>query len=230
MSDSPKDYFAAARSVSLPLTLLAAVVASGVFACQNPDVIDTLLSRVQTLEVGDLKIALGERAFKLNSDLQAKQLGLDAQSRLAKLAADLGPREVDRLLHLPELAQKAQGDSFVHCEFERSTAHMRYYAAIDHGLAERALVAIVSRADLADKRASAEFGRAVECYQMELTEDGADVKSVIVSELSRLFHGGFDAAFQKGTPKRDGAKTAADRPRDKAARIRAEKSERVAER
>ncbi|MBY6240687.1 hypothetical protein [Methylosinus sp. Sm6] len=211
MTDSPQSLFSTARNATFPLTLLAAVASAGVFACANPDVVAMLLSRVQTVEVGDVKIALGDQAFKINSDLQVKQLGLEVQSKLTRLAADLGPREVDRLLHLPELDRKAQGDLYVHCEFERSTANMRYFSAVDHGLAERALVAIVPRADLAGKRETPDFGRALGCYQMELTEDGADVKSLIVSELSRVFHGGFEGDFQKAAPKRENAKTAAAR-------------------
>jgi hypothetical protein len=229
MTDSAQDILAAARSAALPLTLLAAVVAAGVFACSNPDATATLLSRVQTVQLGELKIALGEQAFKLNPDLQAKQFGADAQSKLSRLAGDLGPREVDRLLHLPELDQKNQGDLYVHCEFERSTARMRYYAAVDHGLAERALVAIVPRSDVARKsEPTPDLGRALLCYQMELTDDGYDVKSLIVSEMTRFFHGGFDADFRKGTKKRESEKAAAGGSRDKVAR--AGKGERVAAR
>ncbi|ATQ67343.1 MULTISPECIES: hypothetical protein [Methylosinus] len=229
MADSLKDAFTAAKSAFLPLTMLAAVVSAGVFVCNNPDVVGTLLARVQTVELGDLKIALGEQAFKINSALQAKHLTADAQAKLAKLAADLGPREVDRLLHLPEVEQASQGDRYLHCEFERSTAQMRYFTAVDHGLAERALVKIAPRADLATKTPpTPSLGRALTCYQMELTDDGYDVKSLIVSEMTRFFHGGFEGEFEKGAP-REGAKSAAaERPREKAAR--AGKGERVAAR
>ena len=170
------------------------------FRLRNPDVVETLLSRVQTVELGELKIALGEQAFKINPALQAKHLTADAQSKLTKLAVDLGPREVDRLLHLPEVEQASQGDRYLHCEFERSTAQMRYFSAVDHGLAERALVARSPRAPISRprrrrRRASAAPSR---CYQMELTDDGYDVKSLIVSEMTRFFHGGFDAEFEKG--------------------------------
>jgi hypothetical protein len=229
MADSLNDALTAAKGVVVPFTMLASAVSVGVFVCSNPDIVGSLLSRVQTVELGELKIALGEQAFKINPALQARHFTADAQTKLTKLAADLGPREVDRLLHLPEVELASQGDRYLHCEFERSTAQMRYFSAVDHGLAERALVKIAPRADLATKTApTPSLGRALTCYQMELTEDGYDVKSLIVSELTRFFHGGFDAEFEKGAP-REGAKSAAaERPRDKAARVG--KGERVAAR
>lgn len=189
------DALALAKSAALTFAVAAPTTAAAVFAYENPDAILMLLSKVQTVEVGDVKIAFGEKAFDLNPDLKRSRSDRVEQWKLVQRINSLGPTEVDRLLHLSEIDKKHLGDADIHCDYDNANSRMRFYAATDQALVEKALVERIARPDLTQKRRDAgdgasELGSPRNCYQMVLTKDGSDMKSVIVSEVTRLFRTG----------------------------------------
>lgn len=207
--------FALARSAALTFSIAAPTTCASIFVYKNPDALLTLLSRVQTFEVAGVKIAFGEKAFDLNPDLRRSRSGRQEQTKLVQRLAALGPNEVDRLLHLSEIDKDHIGDVDLHCDYDRATSRMRFYAATDEALVEKALVERVARPDLTRKKrdeagSASEFGAPHNCYQLVLTKDGSDMKSVIVTEVTRLFRN----AEVDDTPE----KPAAEKPKEKLSR------------
>jgi hypothetical protein len=69
------------------------------------------------------------------------------------------------------------------------------------------------RDDLAPERTHEAFGPASRCYQTILTPDGADVKSLIVSEMTRFFGRELDVSGPKGEAPAAEGKGGAERER-----------------
>jgi hypothetical protein len=206
MSELSGRLFSFAKSAVFVGVIAAPMTGAAVFACQNPNAILSLLSRVQSLEIGDVKLAFGAKAFDLNPDLKKSRSDRGDQLRLMERVAGLGPNEVDRLLHMSEIGKDRIGDIGVSCEYDDADSRMRFFAAADQALVEKALAERVSRADLTDKARAARRSPARNCYQLVLTRDGADMKSLIVSEVTRFFRdgveGAVDAAPEKPAPEK----------------------------
>lgn len=156
----------------------------------HPEAIAILLDRMQTVEVGNTKIAFGDMAFAINPDLK---LSLAQQHRVRELAKSLSRNEFDRLMHVTEYDKEHVSEDDLNCDFDKATSRMRLFAAADAGLVEKQLVERIRttrmpafRYDKNDKNA-VDIGNPSNCYQMVLTDEGRNLKSAIVSELTRAF-------------------------------------------
>ncbi|HEY5138970.1 MAG TPA: hypothetical protein VIJ25_06570 [Methylococcales bacterium] len=156
----------------------------------HPDAIPELLERTQSVEVGATKIAFGEMAFSINPDLP---LSLSERQKIHNYVKRLSPNEFDRLMHLTEYDKKHLSVDDLHCDFDKATSRMRLFSAADAGLIEKKLVERIPTTrvpfvhyDPKDKKA-VDIGNPSNCYQMVLTDDGRNLKSVLVSELTRAF-------------------------------------------
>lgn len=195
MSDFSAKLFDFLKCAALGTAIGAPTAATAVFAYTKPDAVFLLLSKVQSVEIGDVKVALGQKAFELNADLQSSKNAID-QAALVRRAGGLGPREVERLVHHVPVRQAEIGDLDVSCDYEKADARMRLFVVIDKALEEKGLVELRERSDLLDRRRHGDFGRPRACYQAIVTAAGADVKSLIVSEMTRSFHNGFDTGVE----------------------------------
>lgn len=227
MTDFAKNLFDFLKSATLATAIGAPSAAAGVFAYERPDAMLLLLSKVQSVEIGDFKVALGQKAFDINADLGESKSHDDRAALIAR-ARSLGPREVERLIHLVPLDATNMaklGPEIVKCDYDNADARTRLYAVIDKSLEEKGLIEITRRDDAIDQKTHPLYGRPSACYQAVVTAAGADVKSMIVSELTRFFTGELDVGAPPAA-----ARTASGAPKEKRAEARRDRGERVAAR
>jgi hypothetical protein len=96
-------------------------------------------------------------------------------------------------MHLTEYDKLHLSADDLHCDFDKATSRMRLFSAADAGLVEKKLVERIPTTrvpvvhyDPKDKNA-VDIGNPSNCYQMVLTDEGRNLKSVLVSELTRAF-------------------------------------------
>ena len=148
-----------------------------------------VVNRMQTAEISGVKLSFGQQAYRLNADLH-KTPGEMIQ--INETMGALNAMEIERLLHRPDYGKGALSDEDLHCEFDNATSTMRKFMAADAVLREKGLIELIDRPDLLEKvrnlsSRNKDLGEPRRCYQMALTPLGADVKSVIVTEISRVF-------------------------------------------
>lgn len=148
-----------------------------------------VMNRMQTAEISGVKLSFGQQAYRLNADLH-KSPG--EMIHINETMGSLNAMEIERLLHRPDYGKEALSDEDKHCEFDNATSTMRKFLAADAVLREKGLIEEIDRPDLLEKvrrdpKRNKDLGEPHRCYQMALTPLGADVKSVIVSEISRVF-------------------------------------------
>lgn len=242
MTDFAKNLFDFIKTATLATAIGAPSAAAGVFAYERPDAMLMLLSKVQSVEIGDFKVGLGQKAFDMNADLAATK-SFDDRADLIKRARSLGPREVERLIHMLPLDESNMdklGLRAINCDYDRADARTRLYAVIDKSLEEKKLVAIKPRNDAIDQMTHDKFGRPSACYQIVATAAGADVKSMIVSELTRYFSSELDVGAPPAAAKLIGEsaasekpatdKPASEKPKEKLTKARRDRPERIAAR
>lgn len=240
MTDIAKNLFDFLKSVALVTAIGGPSAAAGAFVYQRPDSALMLLSKVQSVEIGDFKLALGQKAFEINPDLGAKKNSTDD---LVARARNLGPREVERLIHLLPLDAAAMdklGADAIKCDYEKADARTRLFAVIDKSLEEKNLIEITRRDDLIAQKTHDVYGPPSACYRVVVTALGADVKSMIVSELTRYFTSELDVGALPATVKPANVMPASDKPalnkpvsersRTKFAQPRRDAAERIAAR
>ncbi|MCI0466964.1 MAG: hypothetical protein L0Y57_08175 [Beijerinckiaceae bacterium] len=114
------------------------------------------------------------------------------RSRILAVIEGLQSKEFMRLMYVGQLKNL--------CEFETPSAEMRNFVALDYGLEAKGLTKIeVNAATLALVRAELaklasqgkqlENGYPLKCYEMSFTDDGYNVKTVLVDNLSQAFGG-----------------------------------------
>ncbi|WP_018266082.1 hypothetical protein [Methylosinus sp. LW4] len=240
MTDIAKNLFDFLKSVALVTAIGGPSAAAGAFVYQRPDSALMLLSKVQSVEIGDFKLALGQKAFEINPDLGAKKNSTDD---LVARARNLGPREVERLIHLLPLDASGMdklGADAIKCDYEKADARTRLFAVIDKSLEEKNLIEITRRDDLIAQKTHDVYGPPSACYRVVVTALGADVKSMIVSELTRYFTSELDVGAPPAAVKPANVMPAIDKPalnkpvsersRTKFAQPRRDAAERIAAR
>lgn len=230
MSDFAKKLFDFLKTATLATAIGAPSAAAGVIAYQRPDSALMLLSRVQSVEIGDFKLALGQKAFEINPDLGVKKNSTDD---FAALARKLGPREVERLIHLLPLDAAGMdklGADAIKCDYGKADARTRLFAVIDKSLEEKKLIEITRRDDLIDQKTHEVYGPPSACYRVVVTALGADVKSMIVSELTRYFTSELDVGASPAAVEPASDKPVSERSRTKFAQSRRDAVERIAAR
>jgi hypothetical protein len=148
-----------------------------------------VMNRMQTAEISGVKLSFGQQAYRLNADLHKSPGEI---IHINETMGSLNAMEIERLLHRPDYGKQALSDGDLHCEFDNATSTMRKFLAADAVLREKGLVEQIDRPDLLEKvrrdpDRNKDLGEPRRCYQMALSPLGADVKSVIISEISRVF-------------------------------------------
>lgn len=119
------------------------------------------------------------------------------KSRVLELIHGLTSKEFIRFMYVGQLKNL--------CEFEKPSTGMRNDVAVDYGLRDKGLTKIeVNAAILESARAeltklaaqgkTLENGYPLTCYDMKLTNDGYNVKTVLVDNLSLAFNAGSHAS------------------------------------
>lgn len=180
----------AARNVAITFLAVAAIVIGWTERESIGAAAINLTERMQTAEISGVKVSFGHKAFALNKDLAL--VSTPQQILIRDQLKNMTAHEVDRLLHRAEYPRDRLSDQDLHCDYENATSTMRLYAAADAGLIEKKLIERIPRADLTKKLREAAvpasaLGGPSSCYQMALTPLGSNLKSVLVSELSRVF-------------------------------------------
>jgi hypothetical protein len=117
------------------------------------------------------------------------------EKRVHDLIAGLTAEEFDRLMQIGEINENKL------CKFEHPSDRMRNNAALDEEMEHKGLEKIdpsqknldAVRDQLAKDKAhgkSWDIGSPLSCYEMTLTGDGQNVKTVLVRNLSLGFEGG----------------------------------------
>jgi len=184
------DILALAKGAALLILSSIAAVTAIELMYVHPDVLISMIDRMQTVEIGATKIAFGDLAYAINPDLK---LTVSQQMRIRDIVKTLSPNEFDRLMHLTEYDKEHLSQDDLHCDFDMATSRMRLFAAADAGLVEKGLVERIPTTrtpivhfDPKDKT-GINIGNPSNCYQMVLTNEGRNLKSVLVSELTRAF-------------------------------------------
>jgi hypothetical protein len=204
-----QELLALLKNAAMALLVVLAIGFVYVRADSIGDMIFELIDRMGSVEIQGVKITFGEKAFALNPDIE-KLSPHDRREVIDKLGT-LSPDEVDRLLHVTEYDSKQIGvlvgskdipdsnKNDIHCDYDKPTVHMRLFAAADQGLAEKSLVELTYGPELTETARrgikdietkagkSSDIGYPSNCYTMILTKSGRDLKSMIVSELKRVF-------------------------------------------
>jgi hypothetical protein len=168
-------------------------------------------SSIDTIEVLGLK--LGFNARRVEHDLQSAlenyerynpsyfiDAGFasraDYESHILALTQGLSQKEVDRLVNVGELKNL--------CRFAHPDTEMRIFAAADARLVDKGLTKITDspetfrrvRDEFAALEAKGELpaiGRPLSCYEMRRTDDGYNVRTVLIKGMSRRFGASTDA-------------------------------------
>ena len=148
-----------------------------------------VMNRMQTAEISGVKLSFGQQAYRLNADLHKSP---SEMIQINETMSALNAMEIERLLHRPDYGKAALSESDLHCEFDKATSTMRKFMAADAVLREKGLIEEIDRPDLQDRlrrdsSRDTKLGEPRRCYQMALTPLGADVKSLIITEISRVF-------------------------------------------
>jgi hypothetical protein len=150
-----------------------------------------LTDRVQTAEIAGVKIQFGERAYQLNPSLA--HLKVDEKLGIRGILDKLSAEEVERLLHRAE-SEAQLGPNDTNCDYENATSTMRIYSAADAALSEKNLAQRFFKPEFTEdtrQRLTPEtyekLGAPSGCYKIALTPLRMNVKSVLVTELSRAF-------------------------------------------
>ncbi len=168
-------------------------------------------SSINTIEVLGLKLSFNARTVELDlkSDLENYErynpswfidngfdTRADYEAHILALTQSLSQREVDRLVNVGELKNL--------CTFERPDAEMRVYSATDARLKDKGLTKITDspetfrrvRDQFAVLDAKGELptiGHPLSCYEMTRTDDGYNVRTVLIKGMSRRFGPSADA-------------------------------------
>jgi hypothetical protein len=177
-------------------TITAAIMIAVVVGVLNKDDIMAsvvaMTNRMQTAEFAGVKISFGEQAYALNPSLSGTTLPQRREIRdvLDKLTAE----EVERLLHRTEYPPEKLSPEDLNCDYEKATSDMMKYRWADKELSEMKLFRLIEKPEFTDDQHSrlppdvrAKLGDPSGCYQIVLTPLGSNVKSVLVTELSRAF-------------------------------------------
>jgi hypothetical protein len=196
------DYIKAALQIAFSLVVLAIILLNfrGIsVAIQN---ILQQAASISAVEYYGLKLNFTAATVDTNLKLEYteadfKKLGVDDsaayKSRVLALIHGLDSKEFVRLMYVGQLKNL--------CEFENPSTEMRDDAALDYELRDKGLTKIeVSPATLESVRAelakmvaqgkSLDNGYPRTCYDMTLTDDGYNVKTVLVNSLSATFDKG----------------------------------------
>ncbi len=162
-------------------------------------------SSINTIEVLGLKLSFNARMVELDlqSALESYErynpswfidngfaTRADYEAHILALTQGLSQTEVDRLVTVGELRNL--------CSFEHPDAEMRVFAAADARLRDKGLTEITDNpetfrrvrdefAALAAKGELPAIGHPVSCYDMKRTDDGYNVRTVLIKGMSRKF-------------------------------------------
>jgi hypothetical protein len=194
---SLQDILSLIKSVVIALVMVSAILFVYVKANTISNVFFELVERMGSAEIAGVKVTFGEKGFVLNPDIA--KLSLDDRLKVVQSLKSLSPDEFNRLLHMTEYDKQHVSDEDINCDYDKATAQMRLFSAADQGLSEKHLVeqnhdpklTTKKRAEVEDIRKKTgkplDIGSPSDCYQMTLTNTGRDLKSLMVSELTRVF-------------------------------------------
>lgn len=185
------DLATAARNVALTALIVGVTIFLFVKSDVIVEIIENMSSRMQSAEVSGMKLSFGsERGYHLNEDI--KNVPYEERRTIRAHLKGMTAAEVERLLHRSEYSKSQLSDFDAHCDFEMANKKMKTFAAADAGLIEKKLVERVDRRDLTrrlreDLKFSTELGEASGCYQLALTGLGSNLRSLLISEVARIF-------------------------------------------
>ncbi len=191
------EYIKAALQIAFGVIVLAIILLNfhGLNLASQKFLETASVSKIQLPGVEiDMDAAGVEQAL---SSVGANYLTVADKSRIQAQIHGLDAKEFVRLMYVGQLKDL--------CEFETPSTEMRNDVALDYGLRDKGLTKIESnlklldsvRAALAKKVADGKTldnGYPRTCYDMTLTDDGYNVKTALIHNLSLAFNAGRGAA------------------------------------
>ncbi len=183
------DYIKAALQIAFSLVVLAIILLNfhGLYLAAQKFL--ERAASVSSIKLLGVEVDLGATGVDRALFHADYLTGADKSRVLAKIQG-LDSKEFVRLMYVGQLKNL--------CEFENPSTEMRNDAALDYGLRDKSLTKIeISPATLESVRAelaklvaqgkSLDNGYPSKCYDMTLTDDGYNVKTVLVDNLSLAF-------------------------------------------
>lgn len=144
---------------------------------------------VSSIKLLGIEVSLNQASVD-KALFQADHLTGADKSRILGLVRGLNASEFSRLMYVGQLKNL--------CEFENPSTSMRSDAAVDYTLRDKGLTKIENSpaileavrselARLAAEGKTLENGYPLKCYDMTLTDDGYNVKTVLIDNLSDAF-------------------------------------------
>lgn len=154
---------------------------------------------ISAVEFLGVKLTFSKEIENLNLDYDEatyKRLGFKPEAykkHLQELIHALDQEEILRLMYVGQLKNL--------CEFDNPTPEMRKQVAADYSLRGMGLISIINdpssleqvRRDFAAKSKLPDIGNPRACYNMDLTETGYNVKTVLVRTLSGRLGASFES-------------------------------------
>ncbi len=183
------DYIKAALQIAFSLVVLAIILLNfhGLYLAAQKFL--ERAASVSSIKLLGVEVDLGATGVDRALFHADYLTGADKSRVLAKIQG-LDSKEFVRLMYVGQLKNL--------CEFENPSTEMRNDVALDYGLRDKSLTKIeISPATLESVRAelakmvaqgkSLDNGYPSKCYDMTLTDDGYNVKTVLVDNLSLAF-------------------------------------------
>lgn len=183
------DYIKAALQIAFSLVVLAIILLNfhGLYLAAQKFL--ERAASVSSIKLLGVEVDLGATGVD-RALFRADYLTGADKSRVLAMIQGLNSKEFVRLMYVGQLKNL--------CEFDKPSTEMRNDIALDYGLHDRGFVKIeVSPATLDSVRAqlakiaaqgkSLDNGYPSKCYDMTLTDDGYNVKTVLVDNLSLAF-------------------------------------------
>ena len=183
------DYIKAALQIAFSLVVLAIILLNfhGLYLAAQKFL--ERAASVSSIKLLGVEVDLGATGVDRALFRADYLTGADKSRVLAKIQG-LDSKEFVRVMYVGQLKNL--------CEFDNPSTEMRNDAALDYGLRDKGLTKIEVnpatlesvRAEVAKRAAQGEsldIGYPRTCYDMTLTDDGYNVKTVLVKNLSEAF-------------------------------------------
>ena len=185
----PLDYLKQSLYLVLICFLIGFVLLEFRNICSATEKLLNKVESVRSFEVASVKISFdSENVTAAFSDLKMDGVDPDKRSRALELIHDLNDTEFVRLMYVgqPSCKYDAPADS-----------KMRYDVATDYRLVELHLATM--KPSPLPQTGNSDNGHPLRCYVMQLTEDGANVKTALVGSFGAVFKGTVAKAVPSGT-------------------------------
>jgi hypothetical protein len=187
----PLDYLKQSLYLALMCFLIGFILLEFRNICSATEKLLNKVESVKSFEIASVKISFdSESVTAAFSNLKMDGVDPAKRNRALELIRDLNDNEFFRLMYVGQLAAS--------CEYDApADSKMRYDVATDYRLVELNLATM--KPSPLPQIGNSDNGHPLRCYVMQLTEDGANVKTALVGSFGAAFKGSGAKAVPSGT-------------------------------